>query len=564
MKKLILAQCICIGLAIQTSAQSAFIKRSLDDSYLLDKYEILHGKYTDSLHTTAQPFSQKDAVRFLEFYLKQHADNISLRQATEIKHFIAKNGEWATGEDATATSDYPLLRTFYKKKNHLVYVNKSNYTLMIDPVIAYQQMTEQGNSKQNLFINTRGVEIKGNIAKKIGVYTMFSDNQERGPQHHQNFVLQNNAVPGMGYYKDFKTNKPGAAQDYINAVGYVDVEAIKNTVNVTFGYDRLFIGNGYRSLFLSDFSAPATFLKINTRLWKFNYQNLYMELIPQYARGGDKLLEKKYLSTHHLSINPTKWLNIGLFESVVYGRDHHLDFGYLNPVVLYRSIEQNNGSPDNALMGIDAKINTGLKTILYGQVLFDEFKFSELKANDGWWANKWGLQMGIKTADIFGIKNLIAQAEINIVRPFTYSFRDSVADYTHYNQPLAHPYGANFAEMNVVLRYKPTEKMYVTLQGFYNKQGRDTLGSSVSFGGNPIKDYGFKNANRGISLFNGYASTVKFVNANLSYEVRDNLYIDLGLTYRDEQASHVSNPTFHSVQAYGGFRLNASRRMYNY
>ena len=48
-----------------------------------------------------------------------------------------------------------------------------------------------------------------------------------------------------------------------------------------FGYDKNFIGNGYRSLFLSDFGNSYLFLKINTRIWKFNYLNLFMELTPQ-------------------------------------------------------------------------------------------------------------------------------------------------------------------------------------------------------------------------------------------------------------------------------------------
>ena len=55
-----------------------------------------------------------------------------------------------------------------------------------------------------------------------------------------------------------------------------------------------------------------------------------------------------------------------------------------------------------------------------------------------------GIQLGAKYIDAFGIKNLDLQLEYNRVRPFTYSHRDSVANYTHYNQPLAHPLGANF------------------------------------------------------------------------------------------------------------------------
>lgn len=543
-------------------AQSSFLKRKMDDSYLIEKYEVLNGQFSDTMHFSNQPVTQKDAVQFLETYIETHP-SISSREKNEIRRFIAKNGDWATNGNGCMPSKKPIFKHFYNTQSDMIHVQKSNYTFALNPIVEYQQMVESSHTNQNLFINTRGIEARGTIANRLGFYTMFTDNQERGPQHFQNYVANNNAVPGMGYYKDFQVAKPGRAFDYINATGYVDAAVIKNAVNVSFGYDRFHIGDGYRSLFLSDFSAPYTFVKVNTRLWKFNYQNMYMELLPQYTRGGDKLLTKKYAAMHHLSINATKWLNIGLFESVVFGRKNHFDFGYMNPVILYRSVEQNNGSPDNAILGLNAKIHTGLKTMLYGQVVLDEFKFGEIKARNGWWANKWGVQMGLKSADIFGLKNLFIQAEVNVVRPFTYSFRDSVADFTHYNQSLAHPYGANYAEASLQIKYKPTERLYLTAHGFYNKQGRDSLGGK-SFGGNPLKDYGFKNANYGIKLFNGFVSTVKFVNINLAYEVRNNLYIDLGMNYRSEKGTRAPNPTFSSTQIYSGFRLNMARKQYDY
>jgi hypothetical protein len=54
-----------------------------------------------------------------------------------------------------------------------------------------------------------------------------------------------------------------------------------------------------------------------------------------------------------LSINATKWLNIGLFEGVIFGRKDHFEFQYLNPIIFYRHIEGAIGSPDNALAGLD-------------------------------------------------------------------------------------------------------------------------------------------------------------------------------------------------------------------
>lgn len=552
----------CMLAALASQAQSSFIRRNMDDSYLLERFDILRGRVSDSLHTALNPITRKDAVEFLEQYRIDHASSLSQSDKEDIAEFIAKNSEWASNGDGSQESINPIFNTFYKKKSDLIHYNKGGNSFILNPIIYYQQMAEQGNTGQNLFFNSRGLEARGTLLNKVSFYTNFTDNQERGPLHHQNYILRNSAVPGANFYKVFKPEKAGVANDYLLATGYVDAELLKNTINVTFGHDKFHLGDGYRSLFLSDFGSNYLFLKLNTRVWKLNYQNLFMELTPQYVRKSDRLLPKKYAAMHHLSINATKWLNIGLFESIIFGRQDHFDFQYMNPIIFYRSIEQMNGSPDNALLGMNFKINPGIRAIVYGQVMLDEFKLSELKAGNGWWANKYAFQLGVKATDLFKVKDLFAQVEINMVRPFMYS-RDSVSNYSHYNQPLAHPFGANFLEANVQLRYKPMQKLYLTLKAFYNKQGRDSL-SNVAFGSDIFDSYKNRNSEYGIRLFNGFASEVLFGNLNASYELKQNLYIDLGGNYRYEKATHPSNPTWKSMQVYLGFRLNAIRKQYDY
>ncbi|MBK7690994.1 MAG: hypothetical protein IPJ31_07720 [Bacteroidetes bacterium] len=266
---------------------------------------------------------------------------------------------------------------------------------------------------------------------------------------------------------------------------------------------------------------------------------------------------------HHLSVNAARWLNVGLFEAIIYSRKDHFDFRYLNPIILYRSVEQTNGSPDNALIGLNFKINTGIKALIYGQVILDEFNFAQVKANNGWWANKHAFQLGLKLADPFGVKNLMIQVEANMVRPYTYSYNDSVSDYSNYNQALAHPYGANFIEGNLIVNYQPWKNTFVCWKSFFNRQGRDTL-SNTSFGGNIFKDQTNRNADYGVKMFNGAPSNVFYSNLNLAYEIKDNLFFDLGATFRYEKGTHSSNPSMNSLQFYTGMRLNALRKQYDY
>ena len=159
-----------------------------------------------------------------------------------------------------------------------------------------------------------------------------------------------------------------------------------------FGYDKNFIGNGYRSMLLSDNAAASLFLKMNIRVWKINYQSIFTELTGQYDRGVDRLLDKKYGAFHHLNFNVTKWLDLGVFEGVMFTRSNHFELHYLNPIIFYRSIEQSLGSPDNALIGFDYKANVANSLQFYGQFVMDEFNFSHIRQFDGWWANKYALQ----------------------------------------------------------------------------------------------------------------------------------------------------------------------------
>ena len=176
-------------------------------------------------------------------------------------------------------------------------------------------------------------ELSRNDSRSNWVFSYITDNQERGPAFMMQQVKSNFAVPGVGYFKTFKTT----GVDYFDARGTIHFTAAKY-LDFSFGYDKNFIGNGYRSLFLSDFSNSYLFLKINTRIWKLNYQNIFMELLPQFVQTNDELRDKKYAAVHHLSINATRWLNLGLFESVVFGRVNHFEFSYLNPIMFLRSL----------------------------------------------------------------------------------------------------------------------------------------------------------------------------------------------------------------------------------
>lgn len=569
------ASLLLAAAALTTKAQTTYLQLGQEDYQLLDRLETRQGFLDQRLFLVGKPVARRDLVDFLDSVKKQDFNNgtepgaigLSKIDHYNIDHAISVSGEWAPNGDGAINSKKPWFKgAFYKKQPDFLWVKTPDFFLSVNPVLSLSGFAESSNINDTKggFNSARGIELRARIIDRIGLYTYFADNQEQVPSFVKQWSDAHQAVPGADYYQE-----PNAkTYDYLAARGYIDIAAVKNYFNVTFGYDKHFIGDGYRSLFLSDFAAPGTFLGLNLKIWKLNYQNLYMELTQQYNRGADRILPHKYATMHHLSVNALPWLNVGLFESVVFSREDHFEFSYLNPIILYRSIERANGSPDNVNLGIDFKIFALNHLQFYGQWFMDEFKSKELFSGDGWFGNKFGLQLGGKYFDAFNVKNLDLQAEMNLVRPFTYSHYDSTSNYTHYNQPMAHPLGAGFGEFIGIVRYQPVRNLYLSMKGMIYKQGLDTGGTN--YGSNIFLNYNMNtpvdpgNPQYGYKLTNGVETNTYSLNLNASYELRENLFIDLGFTRRNRTYANGLYADETSTYFYSGIRLNIVRRDYDF
>ncbi len=533
-------------------AQSTYFQQGSKENILLERLEIKAQKDTVLNFSFIKPFNRKWWIGAIE-RLEQDAEPLKLSRVDKynIERSKMNNLEFVSGDKSALVSKKALWNTFYKTPANFIEVDNPDFFLSVNPVLQLQAMADN-ESDEMLFLNTRGIVARGLIAKRIGFQTYLTDNQERAPVFVQDRITQYRAVPGNGFFKTFKTT----GVDYFDARGSFTVNAAKY-LDIQFGYDKQFIGNGYRSLFLSEFPNNYLFLNLNLRVWRLNYVSKTVELTSQFKRGStDTLFPKKYMAIHHISFNAPKWLTLGLFEGVVFGRLNQFEFSYLNPVMFLRPAEQQNGSADNAFVGLDFKANIARRFQVYGQLLFDEFKLSELKKRDGWWANKWALQLGAKYIDAFGVKNLDLQLETNLVRPFTYSHFDTVANYTHYNQPLAHPLMSNIREVVGIARYQPAPKWYLQgrLSGWWG--GSDTAG--LNFGNNIFLDNDTRAQDRDIRF--GSAVETQWVNANLwvAYEWKENFFIETNIYLR--QTNNVPLNFIGSL----GIRWNMHRREYDF
>lgn len=305
------------------------------------------------------------------------------------------------------------------------------------------------------------------------------------PQYLDSLRSAIHVTPGEGYATG---TGPVSHHDW-NA--WVDHKAGKH-FHFTLGRGRNSFGEGHRSLFLSDNAYSYPYLRITTTAWRFRYVNLFAAMSDIRGTGGrwnDFAL--KFTSMHYLSWNALPRLNLGLFEAIVWQDNdpayrRGFDLNYLNPVLFYRPAEYSVGSPDNALLGFAVNVRVGRATLLYSQLMFDEFLLSNVREGRGWYANKQGLQLGVVGHDAFRTRGLSLRLEFNYVRPFMYAHSDPRQNYAHYNQPLAHPYGSNFMELLARAEYR-SGRWFLTNTLSYAVLGQDTsVSANSSWGNNPF------------------------------------------------------------------------------
>lgn len=451
----------------------------------------------NDFHTSVQPFNTFDVQPVID---------------SAFQHLEKERSSW-------------IARKIFNE--NLIEIKKEDYGLVTN-LLANVNLGQENNTNDLIYTNTRGIHLFGYIGERFNFYSDFYENQARFPKYLSQYTKENNIIPGEGMFKDDLDTR-----DFAFATGIINFRPSK-FFDFQFGQGKNFIGDGYRSLLLSDNAFSYPFLKITTSVWKLKYINLFTQMSDIRANNASGTFVKKYVTSHYLSLNIGQRLNIGLFESVIYEDStgtRGYDVNYLNPIIFYRPVEFAVGSGDgNVIMGMNLKFKLTNKAHLYGQVMIDEFKFDEIRARNGWWANKFGFQLGGKIYDFF-ISNLIIQSEINAVRPFTYSHFDTFQNYAHYNQPLAHPLGANFIENVTHITYQ-RKRIFGELEIMYASQGRDTLYSN--WGTDVYRDYNEREQDYDNEIGQGVNAKILYTSLKIGYlfNPKTNLRFQLGFTYR--------------------------------
>jgi len=417
---------------------------------------------------------------------------------------------------------------FHRKlfDEHLIDVKDKDYTFYADFLLD-NTLGRDLSGHKTTWLNTKGYQIGGTISDKFYFYTSGYENQAKFPQYITDYIDNNPAhiVLGQAYDRNYPKNLVSSDWSYVTALlSYTPVKYI----NITLGHDKNFIGDGYRSLLLSDYAAPYDFLKLTGNLGNVTYMAMWGFMddptAPTFSyQDGDR---RKWMAVHYLNWNVSNRVSLGFFDAVIWadkdnnGNKRGFDFSYSSPVIFLRPLEASNGSPDNAMIGFTGKYKITDGITAYGQFALDEFQYKDFFSNKGSSRNKYAYQLGFRGANLFGVKRLNYLVEYNGAKPYTYSEQESINNYSEEGEPLAHPWGANFREVVGLLNYS---------------YKRWDFSGELDYG---LYGYDINGLDYGKNIFESYTKPARVYGNYIGQGLRTNLY------YGSGAIAYVLNPKY--------------------
>lgn len=487
-----------------------------------------------------------------QFYQKLNREvyDINTKAHSAIKGFYADDTTLVAryGELMKQGTDTNIYRKWLRRKitdEHLLNFRSEDYNLYAD-FLPDLQIGRDFHEGKTVWRNTRGFQFGGTIGKKVSFYTNAFESQAVFSNYLTRFIDSNKVVPSEMSGKLDERVKDWA---YVTAlISYTP----NKFLNLALGYDKNFIGDGYRSMLLSDVAANYSFARVRATLGNVQYQTIFAYMIDNGVPSltSDRRLGSrgKWNAMHYLDWNVNNRLSLGIFQAVTWADaepegKRGFDFNYVHPFVFIRPIEGANGlSPDKLRLGLNAKYELFKKTAVYGQFMLEEFSGDNFFSGNGYWANKWALQLGFRGSDLFKVDKLNYLAEFNTAKPYTYSHYQRITSYSGMSQPLAHPLGANFREFVGLLNYS-YKRFDFQAKGIYARYGRDPQGQN--YGGNIFLPYETRVSEFGNYTGQGLKTDLSFLEANIAYLLNPkyNLRLELGAVFRNERSVDFSQRT---------------------
>jgi hypothetical protein len=467
----------------------------------------------NTLHTSLKPYLISDSSAIRPLY-----DSLMLNKA-----------------DNTGKSW--LYRKLFRQ--HLINVEDKDYTFYMD-YLPDLQFGKEFKQPKTVWLNTRGYQLGGTIGEKFFFYSSGYENQGKFANYETDYINKVGMIPGEAYDKSYgKDTKDWSGVAAL--IGYMPC----NAITIVLGQDKTFIGDGYRSVLLSDYAVAYPLLRFTANLGKkVQYMAMWTYMEDQTAQQFNSFTNnrRKWGAFHYIDWNISSRASIGFFNALIaeeandQGQYHGFDVNYINPIYFVSSLGPATPAPDHTMFGFNAKYKVLNKTTLYGQFLVDQAS----SAGNNSSRNAW--QAGLRGSDLFKVRKLNYLFEYNTSKPYTYAAQYPIVNYTELNEPLADPLGANYKEAVGLLNYT-IGKFDFQGQLNYAKYGLNT--GNINYG----KDIMLPDNTNLPAVIGttgqGLATTLKYAEGTIAYVLNPkyNLRLEIGGLLRQETNSQSDTRT---------------------
>ncbi|HVS94418.1 MAG TPA: hypothetical protein VHE59_20410 [Mucilaginibacter sp.] len=483
-----------------------------------------------------QPYS-------FQFYQKFSADLYSTqtRIHTSLKPFFV--------DDSLLKRTYDSLMNIGGSQSaflnrHLIDTKDSSGNTFYADLLPDLEIGRDLAASKSLWTAGIGAQIGGTVGSKFFYYGSFYYTDAQFPDYVTGFINNTGHIPGQG----MDQSPGGSARDWYYSSFLLSYTPIKY-INLTLGKDKTFIGDGYRSMLLSDFASNYPFLRATATVGNVRYMAMYAYMTnptdPTMPYGPS---QHKWGYFQYFDWNVSKRISLGFFQNVMEatvgstGQKQGFNPSLASPFVLLVPLDNINDNPGKNIIGFTGKYKILDKTIIYGQFALNEFQAKNFFAGNGSVTNKSGYQLGLRGADLFGVKGLNYLGEFNTARPYTYASFNQSSNFSQDMQSLADPFAANFREFVGILNYSIGR---FDLQGQLNYAYYGLDMNGLDYGQNIFEPYTSAPNQYGNYVGQGLRTDFYYAEGRIAYILnrKYNLRLELGGIYRDETNSQFKNKT---------------------
>jgi len=240
-------------------------------------------------------------------------------------------------------------------------------------------------------------------------------------------------------------------------------------MDIFLGRYSSFWGPVGQSLILSESARPMDAFSFRYR-WKnirFTYQLAKLNRLDPVDTAD--LFENRYFAGHRLDFRPVKNLQIGLFETILFGGPgRNFELSYLNPIMFYHAVQLNEDVDDNTFLGFDITWYINNRHKFYGQVMIDDMQADDEAIGDQE-PDEIGYMLGVHTLDLFGLFDV--QAEYLKITNRTYSQKLERNRYENRGSLIGHELGPDGDRVRLVVSRWLNSAQRLSLDLAYQRRG---------------------------------------------------------------------------------------------